>query len=383
MSIQNSKFRIAVLADFPLSALEGGALGRGGGQGCTWLPQLALSFESMHDLEIHWVVFDRKNRSSTTQKIHGQFFHTIPTVKFSIDIALRYLPARLAIRKVLKKIQPDVVHAWGTERIYPAALRDCRVPTILSMQGVLTEYQRIGGLDTNWIWRRMVASEPSMIRSATIVTSESKWGMDRVREIHPSADCRMVEYGVHPDFYDLPWTPDDAKPYAIYIGGSGTRKGLDVLLEAMTLIPDRSWELRLAGDPKIGEEVTAAARPNVRYLGMLPWKEMRAQLQHARAFTLPTRGDTSPNSVKEARVIGLPVITTIHGGQSGYIKDGENGRVVDPLTAEGLAEALTDVMSSPDRAKQLGHGKHTEDRAYLRPERTAQGFAEIYRELAR
>jgi len=374
--------KIAILADFPLAALESGAMGRGGGQGCTWLPQLALSFESMPDLKIHWIVLDRKERKAGTTVAHGHTFHRIPGMKFSLDVALGYLPTRIAVRKALKRIQPDIVHAWGTERIYPAALRDCKVPTILSMQGVLTEYQRIGGLDNHWIWRRMVASEPAMIRSATIVTSESQWGIDRVREIHPNADCRMVEYGVHPDFFDVAWEPDDDQPYAIYIGGSGPRKGLDVLLEAMRSIPDRSWELRLAGDPKIGEEVAAANLPGVRYLGMLSWDAMREQLRRARAFALPTRGDTSPNSVKEARVIGLPVISTTHGGQSGYIEDDVNGRIVDPLDAKGLAEALCDVMSSPERARQLGNGRHEEDRAYLRPERTAEGFAKIYRELA-
>ena len=75
------------------------------------------------------------------------------------------------------------------------------------------------------------------------------------------------------------------------------------------------------------------------------------------------------------------MITSRHGGQAGYIRDGENGRIVDPLTAEGLAEALADVMSSFDRAVALGKGRHQEDRDYLSAERTAQGFADLYREL--
>jgi glycosyltransferase involved in cell wall biosynthesis len=108
---------------------------------------------------------------------------------------------------------------------------------------------------------------------------------------------------------------------------------------------------------------------------------MQKELQAAWAFVLPTRGDTSPNSVKEARVIGLPVITTRHGGQAGYIIDGVNGRIVDPLDARHLAAALADVMGGLDRARELGAGRHAEDRAYLRPERTAEGFAAIYREL--
>lgn len=373
--------KIAILAEFPLSALTSGAVGRGGGQGCTWLPQLALAFKGYPDLEIHWVILDRRLRKATVVEAIGQHFHRIPAVKFSLDLALNYLPARFALMRAIRRIKPDVVHAWGTELIYPAALQDFKGPTILSMQGVLTEYQRIGGLPDDWRWRRMVANEPGMIRSATIVTSESKWGISKVTEVHPLAECRLVEYGVHPRFYELPWQPDPETPYLLYVGGAGSRKGFDVLLDALEMLPNRTWELRLAGDNDMRREVEARGLQNIRCLGLLPWDAMQKELQGAWAFVLPTRGDTSPNSVKEARVIGLPVITTRHGGQAGYIRDGVNGRIVDPLDASHLAEAMTDVMSSIDRARSLGNGHHEEDRAYLRPERTAEGFATLYSEL--
>lgn len=372
---------MAILAEFPLSALIGGAVGRGGGQGCTWLPQLALAFQEYKDLEIHWVILDRTIRRRVVVEALGQYFHRVPAVKFSMDLALNYLPARFVLGRVIKLIKPDVVHAWGTELIYPAALQDFKRPTMLSMQGVLTEYQRIGGLPSDWRWKKMISTEPAMIRSASIVTSESQWGIDRVKEIDPEADVRMVEYGVHPSFYDLEWNPDPARPYALYVGGGGTRKGLDVLIEAMKLLPNRQWELRLAGDSSMQAACDAAGIKSVRCLGMLPWADMKTQLQGAWCSVLPTRGDTSPNSVKEARVIGVPVVTTLNGGQAGYIRDGVNGRIVNPLDAEHLAAALDDVMSSHDRATTLGKGRHAEDRAYLHPRRTAEGFVEIYRQV--
>jgi glycosyltransferase involved in cell wall biosynthesis len=374
--------KVAILADFPLSALDGGATGRGGGQGCTWLPQLAESFARYPEFEIHWIILDRKGNPPATFTVHGQIFHRLKGTSVSVDLALGNLPTRLTIGRFLSKLKPDIVHAWGTELIYPAALLDFKGPTILSMQGILTEYQRIGGIPNDWRWRRMVAREPGMIRSASIVTSESEWGISKVREVHASAICRLVEYGAHPRFYEIPWQPDPATPYVLYVGGAGPRKGFDVLLDALGRLPDRNWELRLAGDDEMRREVETRNLKNIRCLGLLPWDAMQKELQGAWAFVLPTRGDTSPNSVKEARVIGLPVITTKHGGQAGYIKDGVNGRIVDPLDAANLAVALADVMSGIDRAHLLGAGQHEEDRAYLRPERTADGFAAIYRELA-
>jgi glycosyltransferase involved in cell wall biosynthesis len=190
-----------------------------------------------------------------------------------------------------------------------------------------------------------------------------------------------VEYGVHPSFYDLKWCPSPQQPYALFVGGADKRKGVDLLIDSLKLIPDRNWEVRFVGDPAIQLSCDAAQLKNVRCLGLLRWPDMQKQLQGAWCSILPTRGDTSPNSVKEARVIGVPVVTTKHGGQAGYIMDGINGRIVDPLNASNLAAALADVMSSHDRALRLGRGRHQEDRVYLHPRRTAEGFAEIYREL--
>lgn len=373
--------KIAILADFPISALDGIAVGRGGGQGCTWLPQLALQFQNQSDFEIHWVILDRTIRKPILHQALGQHFHRVPSVKISIDLALNHYPARFSLGKILRKIQPDLVHAWGTETVYPAVLQDCKCPTILSMQGILTEYARIGGLPNDWRWRRMIASEPKFIRSATVVTSESHWGIDKVKGIHPTADCRMVEYGVHPSFYDLPWQPDPQVPYALFVGGSDRRKGLDILIEALRLLPERGWEMRFAGDDKMQQLCDGAGLKQVRCLGLLKWDEMQKQLQGAWCSLLPTRGDTSPNSVKEARVVGVPVVTSLHGGQAGYIKDGINGLIVDPLNAEMLAKALNHIMASYQNSMKLGKGHHMEDRQYLTPLRTFEGFAAIYHEF--
>jgi glycosyltransferase involved in cell wall biosynthesis len=127
--------------------------------------------------------------------------------------------------------------------------------------------------------------------------------------------------------------------------------------------------------------VKACDIPNVEYLGVLPWSDLQQQMKGARCLVHPTLADSSPNVVKEARVIGLPVITTIHGGQAGYIRNGENGIIVEPLNPVSLAEALSRVMDDSQFARRMGTTRHAEDRAYFRPENTARGFLEIYDEL--
>ncbi|MCX6960779.1 MAG: glycosyltransferase, partial [Verrucomicrobia bacterium] len=223
--------------------------------------------------------------------------------------------------------------------------------------------------------------ESGWVRAATIVTSESEWGLDKVREVAPDIDGRLVEYGVNPSFYDLPWNPDPSHPVILYCGGTDWRKGFDLLFGALTLAPAPRWTCWIAGGGYIPSEQIGMLPPGTEILGNLNWSQLQERMSRAWALVLPTRADTSPNAVKEARVTGMPVITSRHGGQSGYIRDGENGMIVDPLTPEGLRKAMDALLSDYSLTKNMGAARHAEDRDYFRPERTAEGFTAIYREL--
>jgi glycosyltransferase involved in cell wall biosynthesis len=374
---------IALLADFPWSFLEEGAKGRGAGQQSTWLSQLADQYAKGNACEMHWISIDRDKNAKKYEKIQwgGQQFHKFKGNRLRTDLMLNCLPSRRLLMRFLRDLNPSLLHCWGTETTYPSILRNSHIPGILSMQGILSEYRRIGGLPRTWIWDRLATLEPTYLNHADIVTCESQWGMDMVRNAAPEAEIRKVEYGVNPSFYDLTWKPDSENPFALYSGSIDYRKGLDVLLDSLDSIPGRNWTLKIAGDGPMRPELEGRGLARVEWLGLLRWNELQSQLCQATCLVLPTRADTSPNVAKEARVVGLPVITTRHGGQSGYIMHGRNGLIVDPLDAANLAEALQSTMTKPDLARTLGACNHDHDREYFRPEHTADGFLKLYDEL--
>lgn len=377
------KKKVAILADFPWSFFAGGATGRGGGQQATWLTQVAEEYAKSRDFEVHWVSLDRELFFGRTlhREWAGQFFHNIPVWRRKPDIGLGYQPSRLLLKWQLDAIKPDLLHAWGTESPYPMALGWRGVPSILSMQGVLTYLGRMKYLPDTWVWRRMSRMEKDFIRRADLVTCESQWAIDRVREVVPGLKMRMVEYGVHPGFYTVEWQPDLCHPYVFFAGSLTCYKGVDVLLEAVGSIRDRRWNLQIAGDGPLRDAVVSCGIPGVEWVGVLPWVELRERMRKAICLVHPTLADSSPNVVKEARVIGLPVITTPNGGQAGYIRHGENGLVVDPLEPVALAKALEQVMNDPLLASRMGGTHHETDRDYFRPSNTAGSFLELYHEL--
>lgn len=377
------KQRIAILADFPWSFFDDGATGRGGGQHCTWLTQIAEAFTNDCPYEIHWISIRRRMSSirTETKEWGGQSFHRIPGIKISMDLRLGFQISKWQLSRILGRIQPDLVHCWGSETAYPIVCNAVKCPTILSMQGVMTNLSIKKYLPDIWYLKKLPKLEPTYIRTATFITCESKWAIDRILEIAPRNNISQVEYGVHPSFYDVRWKPDLEHPYALFVGTLTEYKGLDVLLDAIQLIENRKWTLKIAGDGPMRETVKSYGIPNVELLGVLDWNDLQNQMKGAQCLVHPTLADSSPNAVKEARVIGLPVITTIHGGQAGYIVDGENGIIVNPLEPTGLAAALSRLMENPELAKQMGACRHAKDRAYFRSENTAKGFIKIYDEL--
>jgi glycosyltransferase involved in cell wall biosynthesis len=121
--------------------------------------------------------------------------------------------------------------------------------------------------------------------------------------------------------------------------------------------------------------------PNVKRLGRLDRPRLIEAMSKAWCLVLPTRADTSPNVVKEARVMGLPVITTRRGGQSDYIREGKNGFFVEPDDIASLTDRLHALLSNHEFCVQRGKDDWERDRSLFRAELTAEKFADLYKEL--
>lgn len=372
--------RICIFAEFPLSAIAGESSGRGGGQAATWLPQLARAWQDCREFDIHWAVFDRSAKTSETIKAWNQSFHRLPCPSISASLLLGRWPQRLQARKLLREIQPDLIHSWGTENLYGSALCEFSGPSILSMQGIITTYFETGDLK-GWRWHLFRHWEAPSIRKATLVTSESKWGMDQVNKIVPGKDIRKVEYGVSPSYYDVAWQPDPALPRILFVGGLSRLKGIDIILEMLRRHPVLPWKMVFAGGGYLGDALRELNHPSVEVLGMLKTDQVQAEMARAWAFIIPSRADTSPNVVKEARVIGLPIVGSPHGGHAEYITTGKDGYIIDSEDPEQWFEKLDLLARDYKLCKSMGAARHEWFRDYFRPEKTATAFLELYRKM--
>lgn len=85
-------------------------------------------------------------------------------------------------------------------------------------------------------------------------------------------------------------------------------------------------------------------------------KDMKARLEEASLFVLPSNYEGLPNALIEAMALGLPVIATDCpcGGPASLIQDEENGLLVEVGNVEAMANAIRKVIKNPSLAKKLG-----------------------------
>ena len=372
--------RIVVISQFPIGALKDIVGGRGAGQAATWLPQLASSFGRQVKFDIHWCILSAEIREDKVFEKWGQTFHLIPSPGISISMMLCRWPQRIAFKKLLGTLKPDLIHCWGTENLFGAALVDFHGPSILSMQGVVHAIHRTGDLK-DWRWKLFRHWEKVSMAKASLVTAESQWGLDQVREIVPLKSMRKVEYGVSPSYYQVEWKPQHGDPRIFFAGGLNRLKGVDILVEMLKRYPNRPWKMVFAGDGYLRDELLALNDPSVEVLGVLKTSEVQEQMSKAWALVHPSRADTSPNVVKEARVIGLPVIGSPHGGHAEYIEHGKDGYLVETENPEEWFNVLGAICRDFEACTAMGAANHGWFRQYFRPEKTAEEFLELYAEM--
>ena len=377
-SVKQSKV-VAVLAAFPLHALKVfGEEYRPKGHYATWLPQIAEAWEGQTEVKIHWMVMTDQVRERKDVCQWGQMFHVLPTSQKGRASTL-FRADRRAIRAVLDEIEADLVHGWGTEDVYGLAAVLSGRPNIVSMQGILSAI-----LLKSWMHPReyfQALLELYCLRKAQVITTESEWGAAVVRKRRGIKPVEIVEYGVQKVFFATEWKPVAENNLTIFVGRIEAGKGIQDLVEAFRDPALSGSELVVVGgvEGEWAKKLQKDAPTNIRWLGRKTAEETAQLMSKASCLVLPTRADTSPNVVKEARVIGLPVITTRHGGQSSYVRDGEDGYFVDCGRIPELVSAITGLCQDRDLVLTMGRVGKQSYQDKLRAEATAKAFLSIYK----
>ena len=377
---EHMKNRVVVLADVPIWVIPGLEKFYKSGAYATWFDGLIPEFENATEVEMHWVCLSKQVTEDLTHNAWNQKFHVLKRGKKSISILTGYWAERRKIRRRIEQLKPDIVHAWGTEDVYGLAGASwMETPKLFSIQGCLSAC--IKNKDKPpWLMRLQALYEKHTVKAFQIATGESPLAVEHLKKMNSALTTHVIDYGVPKDFFDADRQPAE-EPNIMFIGSVNEAKGIRELYEAMISADTSHIKLKVAGDGDLLETLREKGGDNIEWLGRLDRQDLIKHMESAWALVLPTYADTGPSVVKEARVVGLPVITTTAAGASCYIKDGRSGFVIEPGDVEGLIKGIQKVTKSKEVNNKMGAYGWDECRAELRPEKTAERFLELYSQM--
>ena len=141
-------------------------------------------------------------------------------------------------------------------------------------------------------------------------------------------------------------------------------KGLDLLLDAIKLLPKRvqsriSLDINGSGLERQPDELRRNVQNRlheledvVTFRGAYTQSELPALMQAAHWMVLPSRWwENSPVVILEAAKHGLPVICSNIGGMAEKVIDGETGIHFQANRADSLADAIIWAINNPDKRR--------------------------------
>jgi glycosyltransferase involved in cell wall biosynthesis len=168
------------------------------------------------------------------------------------------------------------------------------------------------------------------------------------------------------------------------------RKGVEVLLEAMGRLRAIGVPVRLHA---VGPFETPVYEQSVidltRSLGLqdaVTWagfcSDVVAEFRRMHVFVLPSLfGEGMPMVVLEAMAAGLPVVSTRVEGIPEVVRDGQDGLLATPGSAEELSAALLRIVRGEVDPGVLGDSGRQRQRERYSDESMASGIAKVYREV--
>lgn len=234
------------------------------------------------------------------------------------------------------------------------------------------------------------AAEQGLLARTAALIAASAWERDTTLRCLRGAGERthVVLHGVRL----APWTEPDpellafkrAGPLAGFIGRLAEQKDPVTLVRAASLLHRRGalpGRVALVGNGELRAEVEGEIE-RLDVGDVVRAFPFRGPVErYLRAFDLavaPSLWESMPIGLLEAMLCGLPVLASRVGGIPEAIRDGVNGRLVEPGDAEQLAAALGELLADPNRLDTWGHASQRIAEERFSVDRMVRETAEIY-----
>ncbi|MBQ7359868.1 MAG: glycosyltransferase family 4 protein [Lachnospiraceae bacterium] len=314
---------------------------------------------------------------------------------------------------ILNRFDPDVVHCFGTEYPHTLAMtKACqdKSKVLIGIQGLCYLYADRYFADlperivNRYLFRDLVKRdnirigrekyvkrgvyEKEALALAGNITGRTDWDRAAAAECSPNATYHFMNETLRSNFYSETWEYDKCEPYSIFLSqGNYPIKGLHYMLQAMPKILARFPEAKVyvAGDVitryeslkdkiKIGSYGkycldlirSLNLQGKIEFVGRLDAQQMCNRYLKSHVFVSPSSIENSPNSVGEAMLLGMPVVSSDVGGVANMLTHGKEGILYPYFDVDALSEAVCQIFEDKEQAIQMGvmareHAQKTHD----------------------
>ncbi|NKB18002.1 MAG: colanic acid biosynthesis glycosyltransferase WcaL [Pseudanabaena sp. CRU_2_10] len=172
------------------------------------------------------------------------------------------------------------------------------------------------------------------------------------------------------------------------------KKGIEYCIRAIAQIAPKhtNIEFNIIGDGPLKadfEQLIQALNvgDRVKLLGWKQHQEIAEILDNCHLFLAPSvtaadgNQDAPVNTLKEAMAMGLPVISTIHGGIPELVEDGVSGFLVQERDSDAIAQKLDFLIEHPELWEAMGRAGRQRVEAMYDKEKLNDELVQIYQSL--
>jgi len=303
------------------------------------------------------------------------------------SLQLLYLTLQL-----LKAPTYDIIHCqFGVLAIYGIILRD-----IGAIQGKLITSFR--GYDISWFVKRYGKNVyDQLFVKGDFFLSNCKFFKNRAIQLGCDPK-KIVVHGSGIDCSRFPFKDRYLHPNRkIRIATTGRfveKKGIEYGIRAIAKVAKihPNLEYYIIGDGYLRKKFQRLIQSldiadKVKLVGWKTHPEIIEILDQSDIFIAPSvtakdgNQDAPVNTLKEAMIMGLPVIATIHGGIPELVKDGISGCLVPERNADAIAEKLTYLIEHPETWSSMGRAGRAYVESHYDINQLNDELVEIYRQV--
>src|SRR5689334_16618673 len=280
------------------------------------------------------------------------------------------------VKQLLHEFQPDVVHIQDHYFLCNAAVNEARrlnIPLIgtnhflpENLLPFFRKFPHLQHLFTIPLWKMML----SVFNKLDVAITPSRTAARILQDQDIQIPVRTISNGVDTNrFYPDPSTDRHGirqkyllapnRTLFLYVGRLDGEKGLDTLLEAVSLLSCDSFQLAIAGRglyrsalEKQAQELGLEGR--VVFIGFVAPEHLPALYNSADVFVMPSPEELQSIATLEAMACGKPILAADGRALPELVEPGVNGYLFQPVQAKDAAHKMNRLIGEQENWAAMG-----------------------------